>query len=470
MEGGDEQGRRKENMTEYGAALANDFYEYTMAAAYFDKELRPNASFELFVRSLPRDRSYLIAAGIDEALDYVQNLRFSGQEIDYLRSQPVMANVSAQFFEYLRELRFSGRVDAMEEGRPFFANEPVLRVAAPLIEAQIVETALLSIVGFATAVASKAARVVDAAQGRGIAEFGARHAHGIEAGITAARAAYLAGCLSTSNVEAGRRFGIPLSGTMAHSFIMAHEREEQAFRDFSEVFPESSTLLLDTYDTMGGLETMLRGGLRPAAVRLDSGNLLRLSQRVRKRLDQAGLQGVKIVATSELNEYRIAELLAGGAPIDGFGVGAEISTSKDHPALSAVYKLVHIGGKAAGDRVKLSEQKHTYPGCKQVWRFRSEDGQMKRDLVASLNEDHSAHAEPLLEMRIDRGRRSGQTLPLDQLRERCLAWRAQMPDAMREPTNTFEYPVEFSDRLNAELASARERIQATADRHAAAGV
>ncbi len=445
-------------MTTSGIALANDFYEYTMAAAYFDKGLHVNASFELFVRGLPPDRAYLIAAGVDEALDYLKSLRFSGEEIDFLRRQPSMRNVSPAFFEYLRELHFTGDADSMDEGRPFFANEPVFRIAAPIIQAQIIETALLSIVGFATAIASKAARVVDAAQGRAVSEFGARHAHGIEAGVRAARAAYLAGCASTSNVEAGRRFDIPLTGTMAHSFVMAYEDEQQAFRDFCDVFPDSSTLLLDTYDTMRALETMLRAGLHPAAVRLDSGNLLDLSRRVRERLDEAGLADVKVVATSDLNEYRIADLLAGGAPIDAFGVGTEISTSKDQPALSAVYKLVHIGGHAAGDRVKLSEEKHTFPGCKQVWRFRGSDGRIERDLVTSIDESYDA--EPLLRRRFIRGRRVHHPLPLDELRARCLAWRDEMADSLRRPNSHAAYTIEISERLHAELDEARQRIQA----------
>jgi nicotinate phosphoribosyltransferase len=445
-------------MTRPGVALANDFYEYTMAAAYFEKGRRDHASFELFVRALPRDRSYLIAAGIDEALDYLENLRFTDEEIEYLRSQPSMRGVSGGFFEYLRGLRFTGTAAAVEEGRPFFANEPILRITAPVIEAQIVETAMISIVSFATLVASKAARVVDAAQGRRVSEFGSRHAHGIAAGVAAGRAAYLAGCVATSNTEAGRRFGIPLSGTMAHSFVMAYEDEEEALRDFAEVFPESAILLLDTYDTMHAVETIIRSGIRPTGVRLDSGDLLDLSRRVRARLDEAGLEEVKIVATSDLNEYRIAELVAAGAPIDGFGVGTEISTSKDHPALSSVYKLVHIGGAEAGDRVKLSEEKFTYPGCKQVWRFRGPDGRLQRDLVSTYKEEAQREAEPLLTTCISRGVRVQRPLPLDQLRDRCLAWRAELPDELRLPVTTKSHPVEISQDLLRELASARTRL------------
>lgn len=449
-------------MNDPGTALANDLYEYTMAAAYFEKRVQGNASFELFVRSLPRGRSYLIAAGIEAALDYLENLHFSGEEIDFLRGLPVMQHVDSGFFESLRALRFTGSAAAIDEGRPFFPNEPLMRITAPVIEAQIVETALLSVVSSATAIASKAARVVDAAQGRPVSEFGARHAHGIEAGVMAARAAYLAGCVATSNVEAGRRFGIPLSGTMAHSFVMAYEQEKQAFRDFCEVFPGQAILLLDTYDTMEGLETMIRAGLHPRAVRLDSGDLLDLSRRVRRRLDEAGLREVQILATSDLDEYRIAELQAAEAPIDAFGVGTEISTSKDHPALSAVYKMVHIGGEDAGDRVKLSEDKVTYPGCKQVWRFHDGGGCMMRDVVACDHEDYRAEAEPLLRTRIVHGRRVDSSLPVESLRERCLDWRAQMPDPLREPGEQAVYPVEISEQLQRELATARERIRRNA--------
>src|SRR5215467_10671897 len=244
-------------------ALLTDLYELTMAAAYFDNDFRAKGSFELFMRSLPAERSYLIAAGLEQALDYLENVRFQASDIDYLRSQKVFGNVSGQFFDYLRDFQFKGEVWAMPEGTPVFSEEPLLRVTAPIIEAQVVETYLLSILTFQTMIASKAARVVAAAQGRDVVEFGTRRAHGPEAGVLAARAAYVGGCSGTSNVQAGLRFGIPTFGTQAHSFIMAHDDEEESFRNFQRVFPEHAVLLVDTYDTLAAVEKIIRAGLRP---------------------------------------------------------------------------------------------------------------------------------------------------------------------------------------------------------------
>src|SRR5512138_2131265 len=287
-----------------------------MAAAFFENGFNPRASFELFVRRLPERRSYLLAAGLEQALDYLQRLRFKGDEIEYLRRHPAFGNVRPAFFEYLRELRFTGEVWAMAEGTPAFADEPLLRVTAPIIEGQIVETFLLTMLTSQTMIASKAARVVEAAQGRGVVEFGTRRAHGPESGVLAARAAYIGGCVGTSNVEAGLRFGIPTSGTMAHSFIMAFADEGEAFRMFEQVFPENSILLLDTYDTLAAVDKIVALGLRPQGVRLDSGNLVALSKLVRSKLDAGGLHETKIFASSDLDEDSITELLARGASVD----------------------------------------------------------------------------------------------------------------------------------------------------------
>jgi nicotinate phosphoribosyltransferase len=386
-----------------------------MAAAYHAEAVarvaggpyeEPVATFELFVRRLPAERDYLVFCGLEQALGYLRGLRFTSDEVAYLRALPVMRHVPASFWERLRGLRFTGESWAIDEGTRFYANQPVLRVTAPIIEAQIVETALLAMVGFQTVIASKAARIVEAARGRPVAEFGSRHAHGVEAALYAARAAVLGGCVSTSNAEAGMRFGLPVSGTMAHSFIMAAaggpEDEAQAFADFCAVFPDDATLLLDTYDTMRGLERMIERGLRPKAVRLDSGDLLELARKVRARLDAAGLGEVRIVATGDLDEYSIAKLVAADAPIDTFGVGTELSTSQDHPALSAVYKLVHIEGSGivpgTEGRSKLSQDKSTKPGKKQVWRFYDEQGVRVRDLVSS-DEEAPAGGVPLLRRR-----------------------------------------------------------------------
>src|SRR5438128_8639207 len=243
-----------------------------MAAAYFEDNFHPTASFELFVRSLPPQRGFLLAAGLDQALDFLENVRFSAEDIVVLRRHPASPRVGAAFFDYLKDFHFTGEVWAMPEGTLAFEEEPLLRVTAPIVEAQIVETFLLFTLTFQTRIASKAARVVAAAQGRAVVDFGSRRAHGPEAGVLAARAAYVAGCTGTSNVEAGQRFGIPTFGTQAHSFIMAHHDEEESFRDFQRLFPDHAVLLIDTYDSLAAIEKIIQSGLRPKSVRLDSGD------------------------------------------------------------------------------------------------------------------------------------------------------------------------------------------------------
>lgn len=314
-------------------ALSTDLYELTMLAGYVTGGIDARASFELYIRDLPPSRSFLVAAWLDQALEYLETLRFTADEIAYLRRLPMLQNVPATFFdEYLPRFRFSGDVWAMEEGTPVFPPEPLLRVTAPVGEAQLVETALLAIVAFQTTIASKAARVVHAAAGRPVIEFGTRRAHGLEAGLYAARAAVIGGCEATSNVEAGWRFGIPVSGTMAHSWVLVHADELDAFRQFAAVYGSRAVLLLDTYDTLEATERVIASGLKPGAVRLDSGDIVDLSRRVRELLDQAGLKDTRIIVSSELDENRIHALLAAGAPIDVFGVGTALSTSSDAPA------------------------------------------------------------------------------------------------------------------------------------------
>ena len=339
-------------------ALLTDLYELTMAAAYFEDNFQPHATFELFVRSLPAERTFLLAAGLEQALDYLEALRFQAEEIDYLRHHPVFAHVSGGFWEYLRDFRFSGEVWAIPEGTPVFGEEPLLRVTAPIIEAQVVETFLLSTLTFQTAIASKAARVACAAAGRGVVEFGSRRAHGPEAGLLAARAAFIGGCVGTSNVEAGRSFEIPIVGTLAHSYIMAYEDELKAFCRFEQLYPEHAVLLVDTYDTLAAIDKIVHSGLRPKSIRLDSGDLCQLSKEVRRRLDAAGLRDTRIFASGDLDEFAIAELLAGGAAIDAFGVGTALATSQDAPSLNGVYKLVDVAsGGATSYRAKFSEKK-----------------------------------------------------------------------------------------------------------------
>ena len=446
---------RRNSMSWSISALSADLYELTMAAAYFENEIEAPASFELFVSAMPQKRGFLIAAGLERALDYLENLQFTDEDISYLRTLPVFRKVSAAFFDKLRHTRFEGTVHAMREGTPVFAGEPILRITAPLLQAQLVETTLLAILSFETMIASKAARVVEAARGRSAVEFGTRRAHGPEAGLYAARSAYLAGCGGTSNVLAGDRFGIPVVGTMAHSFVMAYVEESEAFTDFMHVFPDDAVLLLDTYDTMTALERMIHAKLRPKAVRMDSGDLLDLSKRIRARLDEAELGDVGIFATGDLDEYKVDRLLREGAPIDSFGVGTQLATSADHPALSCVYKLVNLqAGPAPHYRAKLSTDKLTYPSCKQVFRFRRDDGFLDHDLVASI-EESAAGAEPLLFPVMRGGKRLEPSPPLTQLREECRAKVAQLPVELRELVPEEPYRVEISARLKTMLDNVR---------------
>jgi nicotinate phosphoribosyltransferase len=355
--------------------LHTDLYQLTMAAGYFASgKAGERAAFELFVRRMPANRDVLIAAGLPQAVEYLLDLRFTGDQIDYLRSVPQLARARPAFWDYLSAFRFTGDMFAMREGTPFFPGEPILTVNAPIIEAQIPETYLLATLGFQSLIASKATRVASAARGRAVVEFGTRRAHSPEAGVLAARAAYIGGCTGTSNVEAGFRYGIPVFGTSAHSWVQAFASEDGSFRALQELLGERTIYLIDTYDTVQGARKVVQLGQPLWGVRLDSGNLAALSKSVRQILDHAGMTGAKIMATSDLNEYRIEELLAGGAPIDAFGVGTELATSADAPALSAVYKLVELD--VSGIKrytAKHSAEKQTLPGAKQVFRYEDED-------------------------------------------------------------------------------------------------
>jgi nicotinate phosphoribosyltransferase len=439
------------------SALLTDLYELTMAAAYFENKFQPRASFELFVRSLPPQRSFLVAAGLDQAMDYLENLGFEAQDIDFLRRHPVFTHVSSAFFDYLKDFRFTGEVWAMPEGSLVFEEEPLLRVTAPIIEAQIVETFLLSTLTFQTMIASKAARVVAAAQGRGVVEFGSRRAHGAEAGVLAARAAYIAGCTGTSNVEAGKRFNLPTFGTLAHSFVMAYGDEAESFRKFESLFPEHGVLLVDTYDTLAAVEKIIRSGLQPKSVRLDSGDFVELSREVRRRLDRAGLTETHIFASGDLDEFVIADLLARGAQIDGFGVGTALATSKDAPSLSGVYKLVDVDfGQGPAGRAKLSNEKATYPCRKQVFRMRDADGNYSGDIVAGENENNP-DAQPLLTQVMRKGKRVVASPGIEQIREHARLQLSRLPEPHRRLRNAERYPVGFSHELKEHLEQIRNR-------------
>ena len=445
-------------LTEENLALATDLYELTMAAGYLRAGMTGTACFELFVRDLPPCRSYLVVAGLEQAVHYLTRLRFSGRAVDYLRRQPVFKGVGPGFFEYLRGFRFRGDLFAMPEGTVAFPNEPLLQVRAPLIEAQIVETYLLSTVNFQTLIATKASRVVAAARGRPAVDFGTRRAHGPQAGLLAARAAYIGGCAGTSNVLAGRELGIPIFGTQAHSWVMAFDREDEAFRAYFEAFREHTTLLLDTYDTLAAARKATAFGPSLRGVRLDSGDLVSLSRQVRRILDRAGLRNTRILASGDLNEFKIAQVLRQGAPIDAFGVGTDLVTSRDLPALPGVYKLVEqeTGGRRV-PRLKRSAEKESYPGCKQVYRFTDPRGRYHHDVIA-LAEERQA-GEPLLVPVLRSGRRVVGLPTLEAARERAAQGLALLPPRYRRLKKAACYPVRLSRALKVLRAETLERLR-----------
>lgn len=429
------------------SAFSTDLYQLTMLAGYFERKMLPvRATFELFVRRLPTNRSFLVAAGLEQVLDYLEGLTFADEEITWLREQGSVRHVPAAFFDYLRSFRFSGDVWAVREGTPFFPMEPVLRVTAPIAEAQLVETAVLAIVNFQTTVASKAARIVQAAAGRPVMEFGARRAHGLEAACFAARAAYLAGGSSTSYVEAGRQFGIPLVGTMAHSWILAASSEIDAFTSYAELFGANTVLLIDTFDTDAATRMIIEAGLRPHAVRIDSGDLLAASRSVRAALDRGGLTSTQIVASGDLDEWKIAALVDSRAPIDTFAVGTALVTSDDAPALGGVYKLVQLEEHGVVRNVmKRSEGKSTWPGAKQVWR--SGNPTPAVDVMTVDDEPGPIGATPLLEPVMRAGTRIHARRPLDEARTECLRLVGALPLQIRTLNGGGTYLVERSAAL-----------------------
>lgn len=430
-------------------ALATDLYELTMMAGYESRHLEARATFELYVRQLPPNRAFLVAAGLEQAVEFLRNLRFRPEEIAWLRTLPNLQAVPSAFFDRtLAELRFTGDVDAVPEGTPVFPLEPLLRISAPLVQAQLVETALLAYVTFQTTIASKAVRVVHAAAGRAVMEFGSRRAHGPEAALLAARAAYLAGCSSTSNVEAGYRFGIPLSGTMAHSWVTSFDDELEAFRAYAAVYGEQSTFLIDTYDTIEAARKIVSAGLRPAAVRIDSGHLATLCRRVRDIFDEGGLKHTRILVSGDLDEHTIADLLASETPIDGFGVGTALSTSKDAPALGGIYKLVEIVRAGATLPVmKLSGGKVSYPGRKQVWR-RLAGVHATGDLISLADEAGPPGSRALLAPVMRAGRLSAPLPTLTEARAYHRLALEELPASLRTLDSSLHFPVATSAELN----------------------
>lgn len=429
-----------------GRALFTDLYELTMLQAYFEAGLSGEAVFSLYVRELPLERNYYLAAGLEDALSYLETLRFAEEDVSYLRS---LSKFSEGFLDWLEGLRFEGDVYAVREGTPLFADEPLLEVVAPIGPAQLAETFLLNQAHLQSLLASKAARVVAAAAGRAVVDFGARRMHGLDAALQGARAFYIAGVQATSNVAAGRAYGIPVAGTMAHSFIEVFNTEIEAYRAFARSFPET-VLLVDTYDSLQGVRRVidlareLKGDFRVQAVRLDSGGLADLSKEARRMLDAAGLPQVGIFASGGLDEDKIDALVRAGAPIDGFGVGTAMGVSKDVPALDIVYKLTAYAGEG---RLKLSPGKATYPGRKQIFR-REENGRFAGDIIARDGE--SLEGRPLLEAVMRGGKRLAPAPPLAAIREYAASETAKLPPALRGLAPAREtYSVTISGTLEA---------------------
>jgi nicotinate phosphoribosyltransferase len=433
--------------------LLTDLYELTMAAGYFESgKAGEKATFEFTLRRLPERRNYAVIAGIPQIVDYLLNLSFNADEIAYLRALPQFAQVSPAFFDYLRDFRFNGDLFAVPEGTVLFAGEPVLTLRAPIIEAQIPETYLLSAVTFQTLIASKAARCATAADGRSVVEFGTRRAHTPEAGTLGARAAYIGGCAGTSNTLAGFRYGIPVMGTAAHSWVMSFPCELDSFRKLQRVLGPNTVHLIDTYDTLEGARRAAKLGGPMWGVRLDSGDFDALSRQVRGILDEAGHPDAKIMVSGDLDEYRIRDLVAAGAPIDSFGVGTQLATSADAPSMSAVYKMVEL--EICGIKrftAKYSEDKSSLPGAKQVFR------DVARDVVARSGE--CGKGEALLRPIILGGRLIEPLPTLPQARDRAAQSIANLPPALRQLEVTEPWPVIHSRELRELIGQTRSNLR-----------
>ncbi len=443
----------KENIS-----LLTDLYELTMADAYLREGKNKTATFDLFVRTLPKNRGYLVACGIYDALEYIQSLKFGKDEIAYLKST---GKFSGKFLEYLATFRFSGEVYAIPEGTPFFPMEPVMRITAPLIEAQILETFLINCVGFQTLVATKAARVCKASGGKPVIDFGLRRTQGMDAGLKSAKAAYLGGCTGTSNVLAGKEYTIPITGTVAHSFILSYESELEAFRAIARSYGNGCVFLIDTYDMLQGAKNAVKiakemeneekkAGLagkesackKAGAVRIDSGDLFSESKKVRKLLDSANLKYIKIIASGGLDEYKVEAIVKAGAPIDSFGVGTAMGVSDDAPSLDLNYKLCDYDSRPAR---KTSEGKISLPGKKQVWRF-EENGKCSRDFIAGENEKVPG-GKPLLSLIMKNGKLLFSPPPLAKIREKFQSELSRLNLEILAIENPEKYPVEISKKL-----------------------
>ncbi len=426
--------------------LLTDLYQLTMLQGYFEQQMEEDAVFEFFVRKLPKNRGFLMAAGLDQVVEFLEGLCFSDRELEWLRKEGRFSEV---FVDYLAGLRFTGDLDAMPEGTVFFPNEPIARIVAPIAQAQLVETRLINLLHFQTLIASKATRSVLVAQGKSLIDFGLRRAHGSEAGLLAARASYLAGFTGTATVLAGVQFDIPVYGTMAHSFVQAHEDEVEAFEHFACAQPDNVVLLIDTYDTERAAEKVVvlasclkKKGIHVKAVRLDSGDLAEHARKVRRILDNGGLTEVKIVASGNLDESALRELLKANAPIDCFAVGTKLTTSADVPYLDCAYKLQEYAGTP---RRKRSEGKATWPARKQVYRQYDAEGRIATDTVTLVDEVHEG--VPLIQPVMRGGKRVSPPSPLASLRKRAIAELARLPKSLQQLEEGKTVPVIISPAL-----------------------
>jgi len=434
-------------MTPATSPLTTDLYELNMVQAYLDRGEDKQAVFEFFVRRLPARRGFLLAAGLEDTLAYLETLHFSPSEIDWLKGT---RRFRGNLIDYLAQFRFTGDVHAIPEGTACFPNEPLIRITAPLPMAQLVETRLINILHFQTMIASKAARMVLAAPGKILSDFGLRTAHGAEAGLFSARASYIAGFAGAANVLAGERYGIPVVGTMAHSFVQVHDDETTAFENFARARPEGVVLLIDTYDTEAGARKVVElaprlkaDGIAIRGVRIDSGDLAAMAKRVRGILDAGGLKDIVILVSGGINEDVLQMMMAAKAPIDGFGIGVNLDASIDAPSLDCAYKLQEYAGKP---RRKLSEGKVTWPGRKQVWRSFGTDGRMRGD-VLSLENDTQA-GETLIAPVMRGGKRVAPAPTLAQIRERAARELARLPEPLRKLEAGFDYAVQISKALS----------------------
>jgi nicotinate phosphoribosyltransferase len=429
--------------------LLTDLYELTMAASYFENAMADPATFSLFIRKFPTDRAYFVAAGLQDLLDFAVNFHFSDSDLSYLEG---IGTFSDDFLAYLKDMRFTGSIRALAEGEIFFENEPIIEVTAPIVEAQILETFAINTINLQSMIATKAARCIYAASGRRLVDFSLRRTHGTDAGLKVARSSYIAGFVATSNVLAGKLYGIPITGTMAHSYISSFGDELEAYRAYARSFPDRTILLIDTYDTVAGAQKaavvgreMAREGHKLIGVRLDSGDMARLSQQVRKILDDAGLDDTEVFASSSFDEYKIANTITEGAMIDAFGVGTKMGVSSDAPYFDMVYKLVQYGGRPI---MKLSTGKVNLPGEKQIFRKMDPQGRFSEDVIGAWDETIE-DARPLLEPVMESGQLLRSHPSLEEVRERFRKNFESLEDSYKALEGAPSYPVTLSPRIEA---------------------